>query len=631
MTALTPASLVRSLASRFEYTQLFVRDAAGHWEIHSCPRAAGATTAPTTDLLTALSWLDERHCTMVGAVIHRALKGSKAWSGRCSSANAANGVEDVEIELTPLEDGELESCLLTASRVPVVASSASNDRHEPWTLAASAAGLGLVVVDRQSREVRLDAAAAAQLGLAASDTVLPVDDWLELLAAEDRLRAFALLVETRPDSQKTHSLAVRSERREGRLARTLELSFRGSADATRWVGASRDVTQERSLKEMRRKKLAAERANKAKSEFMSHVSHELRTPLNGILGFAQLMLLEKDNPLTGEQLKRAEVLMYSGQRLLGLIDQLLEIARIEQGRRSIRVRSVNVASVLRRAVEQLQPLAERANVSLTVEIERPERAAVRADPAALEQVIVNLVSNAIKYNRPKGQVRLAYSSDEGGAILVEDTGRGLSDSEMGRLFEPFNRLGAQHSKVPGHGLGLAITRKLVEAMDGELRVQSTPGVGSIFSVHLPVANASKFDATETLPLDLPSAWDAQEIHKVLYVEDDEVNTLLMEQIFATQPSWSLSTVASGTEALQSAVREGPQLILLDLNLPDMSGFEVFKRLQADPRTKHIPCVAVSADAMPAQVRKTLAEGFDDHWSKPLDLPLVLRKLKERLA
>ncbi len=245
--------------------------------------------------------------------------------------------------------------------------------------------------------------------------------------------------------------------------------------------------------------------------------------------------------------------------------------------------------------------------------------------------MVNLVSNAIKYNRPSGQVRLTYSSSEGGAISVEDTGRGLSDSEMGRLFEPFNRLGAQHSKVPGHGLGLAITRKLVEAMDGELRVQSTPGVGSIFSVHLPIASASKFDATETLPLDLPSAWDAQELHKVLYVEDDEVNTLLMEQIFATQPSWSLSTVATGTEALQSAAREGPRLILLDLNLPDMTGFEVFRRLQADPRTKHIPCIAVSADAMPAQVRKTLAEGFDDHWAKPLDLPLVLRKLKERLA
>lgn len=631
MTPLTPASLVRSLASRFEYTQIFVRDEAGHWEIHSCPRASGAATAPTTDLLAALSWLDERHCTMIGAAIHRALHGAKAWSGRCSSANAANGVEDLEIELTPLDGDVAESCLLTASRVPAGARAATDDRHEPWTLAASAAGLGLVVVDRQSRELRLDAAAAGQLGMAASDTVLPVDDWLDLLAAEDRLRAFTLLVESSPDSQKTHSLAVRSERREGRLARTLELSFRGSADGTRWVGSSRDVTQERSLEEMRRKKLAAERANKAKSEFMSHVSHELRTPLNGILGFAQLMLLEKENPLTGEQLKRAEVLMYSGQRLLGLIDQLLEIARIEQGRRSIRVRSVNVASVLRRAVEQLQPMAERANVTLTVEIERPERAAVRADPAALEQVVVNLVSNAIKYNRPKGQVRLAYASDEGGAIRVEDTGRGLSDSEMGRLFEPFNRLGAQHSKVPGHGLGLAITRKLVEAMDGELRVQSTPGVGSIFSVHLLIASASKFDATETLPLDLPSAWDAQELHKVLYVEDDEVNTLLMEQIFATQPSWSLSTVASGTEALQSAVLEGPQLILLDLNLPDMSGFEVFKRLQADPRTKHIPCVAVSADAMPVQVRKTLAEGFDDHWAKPLDLPLVLRKLKERLA
>jgi signal transduction histidine kinase/CheY-like chemotaxis protein len=634
MKKLALESLVSSLAGRFEVVQTFTCDEAGNWEIYSGPSARCEQAVPACDLLATLAWLDEAQRTMVGSAIYRAVKAAAGWSGRCGMTDAVGVSQGLDVEVTPLGFPLANSCLLIARRCPGFGADGNggSDRQEQWALAAPAAGLGLVIVERADRVVRLDATAARQLGITVeSEIVLPVSDWLNLLASEVRRRVFSLLVESGPDAHRIHSLSVPTERREGRTARMLELSLRGSANGTRWIGASRDVTKERLLEDFRRKKLAAERANKAKSEFMSQVSHELRTPLNGILGFAQLMLLEKHNALTGEQLKRAEVLMYSGQRLLGLIDQLLEVARVEHGRHSLKLRSVNVASILQRTVEQLQPMAERSNVALIVEIERPERAAVRADPAALEQVIVNLAANAIKYNRPNGYVRLAFGRDNGGVVLVEDSGRGMTDSEMGRLFEPFNRLNAQHSKVPGYGLGLAISRKLVEAMGGELRVQSTPEVGSAFSVHLPMASVSRFDATETLPLELPTVSDDQRLHKVLYVEDDEVNTLLMQQVFATQPRWSLLTVTSGVEAMRSAVREGPHLILLDLHLPDMSGLEVFKRLQVDSRTKLIPCIAVSADAMPAQVRRALSEGFDEHWSKPLDLHSVLRKLKEKLA
>lgn len=631
MAELNVASLARALRGRFEVVQRFCVDSAGQWEVvlHSPQRSTFKRV--TADALEPLAWVHERHRTTVATAVQRAVEAHADWKGVCDFASEPSVSWPVEVIVTSLEGPR--SCLLTARRLVRESGelSVGPDRRGLWILAASAAGLGLVVIEPDAAEVKLDDTAAAQIGLPDSaEGVFSVDAWIGQFVAEDRARLLSL-VETVPTAGQTHALSARTQRREGRHNRVLDLSFRASNDGMRWVGASRDVTQERTLGELRRKKVAAERANKAKSEFMSHVSHELRTPLNGILGFAQLMLMDRENPLTGEQLRRAEVLTYSGQRLLGLINQLLEISRIEQGRRSMKMGSVNVASVFRLSVDQLQPMADRANVVVEILVDHPERAAVRADRAALEQVLVNLLSNAIKYNRPGGRVSLTFSREDRGVICVKDTGRGLTGPELRRLFEPFNRLWAQHSKVSGHGLGLAITRKLVEAMDGELTIESTRGVGSVFSVHLPEASHSRFDATETVPLELPSGWDSLEGRRVLYVDDDEVNTLLMRQVFLTQPEWELRTVGTGAEALRSAVRDKPQLILLDLNLPDMTGIEVRRALRSDAGTRDIPCVAVSADAMPGQVKKVLAEGFEEHWAKPLDLPRILRKLKQRLA
>jgi CheY-like chemotaxis protein len=365
---------------------------------------------------------------------------------------------------------------------------------------------------------------------------------------------------------------------------------------------------------------------------MSQVSHELRTPLNAILGFAQLMAMDQARPLDAAHQERLQVVQHSGRRLLGLIDQLLEVTRIEQGKRALRAKSVNMHALVKRCVDALQIMAlERGvDIEVDVDVERPDRSAVRADPDALEQVLANLLSNAIKYNRQHGRVRISFRAGEAGELSVEDTGKGLSESQLGRLFEPFNRLDAEKSPVPGTGLGLVITKQLVETMGGRLEVRSKLGHGSRFAVLLPLARRSRDPSGGTLRLEFPSQWDTGREYSVLYIEDDEINQVLMEQVFSTQPDWRLHCAGSGTEGLTAAVREHPDVILLDINLPDIPGTEVFRRLQADPRTRVIPCVAVSADALPSQVSRLHALGFEDYWTKPLDLPATIGKLKRLL-
>jgi CheY-like chemotaxis protein len=410
----------------------------------------------------------------------------------------------------------------------------------------------------------------------------------------------------------------------------LELSIR-STPAGDLIGACRDVTREHSQATLRRQKLAADRANQAKSEFMSQVSHELRTPLNAILGFAELMMLDADDPLSAAQRARLLVLRQSGQRLLELIDQLLQIARIEQGKTVLHRRSVHVLTLLQRCVAPLEVLAAQRGIELELDVDETGAGmSVRADPSALEQVVTNLLSNAIKYNRDHGHVLVRLRAGEDGEITVEDTGVGLTDSQLGHLFEPFNRLAADKTGVRGTGLGLVITRKLVQAMGGRLDVWSQLGKGSRFQVHLPLRRRTRARDCHTLPLDLPSRQDSEQHYSVLYIEDDEVNVVLMEQLFATQPAWHLECATTGAAGIAAAVRSRPQLILLDMNLPDMPGMQVLKHLKADPRTRDLSCVAVSADAMPGAVRAALSAGFDDYWTKPLELSSVVGKVKRLL-
>lgn len=529
----------------------------------------------------------------------------------------------------PAPDGGVYwNVLLRPQTSPATLDADLQQRHERWQLATAAAGIGVVEFDVAGGTLQLDAVACRHHGLAEAPHVVEVDAWMALVVEADRAAARALWLPTAlAEDQMRVSLGVDAGAPHG--LRTLEFVLQAVAGQQRLVGTCMDVTQRQSIDALKRDKLDAEKASRSKSEFMSRVSHELRTPLNGILGFAQLMALDSEAPLAPAQAQRLEVLRHSGSRLLSLIDQLLEVSRIEQGRLRLRHRPIDVRQLVERCADELTPLAQQRGIELMVQI-ASDVPAVRADADALEQVLTNLLSNAIKYNRPRGRVRVRFEAAEQGVLTVDDTGIGMTEEQLGKLFEPFNRLGAERTDAHGSGLGLAITRKLVRAMGGKIDVLSRPGKGSRFAVSLPLAKAGKIKPVQdvqTLP-EFPSLWDGGVEQVVLYVEDDEVNTILMEQIFRSQPNWRLLTAANGTEGLELADKHELSLVLLDLNLPGLSGFEVLERLRAQEHTRHLRCIALSADALPQQIQQAVAAGFDDYWTKPIDVAVVIGKLKD---
>ncbi|MFN3629780.1 MAG: ATP-binding protein [Casimicrobiaceae bacterium] len=494
----------------------------------------------------------------------------------------------------------------------------------------AALDMGIITYHATTGILSFDEAAAAlhgiQHGRACS---APLDHWLSWLLPDDQQVAKTLLTGG-VASGITARMTVRLPGPDLKKPRLLELSLRSFGSSGELVGACRDVTRERSAETLRRQKLAAERASHAKSEFMSHISHELRTPLNAILGFAQLMAMDTEHPLPHAHRERLERVQHSGKRLLCLIDQVLQITKIERGKFQLHLKATNVRSVVKHCVDTLELAASARGIDISVDIERPELSSVRADPLALEQIVTNLLSNAIKYNRDAGKVRISYRAGSMGELIVDDTGNGLTEAQLGRMFEPFDRLDADKSMIPGTGLGLVITKQLIEAMAGKLEVRSQLGAGSRFRVRLPLARGSREECSTNLPLGFPPQSRNGVNYSVLYIEDDEVNVVLLEQLFTTQPEWRIECAYTAVDGITAAVRTRPDLILLDMNLPDIPGSEVFRRLQSDQRTRHIPCIAVSADALPARITQMLELGFKDYWTKPLDLTATVEKLKKVL-
>ena len=371
----------------------------------------------------------------------------------------------------------------------------------------------------------------------------------------------------------------------------------------------------------------AESANRAKSEFLSRMSHELRTPLNAILGFGQL--LEMDS-LEGSQRESVGHILKAGRHLLGLINEVLEIARIEAGRLTISAEAVSVGDVVREALDMARPLAGERNISL--DVQNHDGVFVLADRQRLKQVLLNLLSNAIKYNREGG--RVVISSERAADKLridVADTGLGLSDEQIGRLFTPFERLGAEGSDVQGTGLGLALSKSLVEVMEGHLSVRSSPGDGSVFSVELPLTKRP------TMPTSGPDEESARRSDRlpagatVLYIEDNTSNLRLVEQVLKLHSSARLFTAMQGGIGIDLARRHSPDIILLDLHLPDMDGEAVLRRLREDERTRDIPIVMISADATASSVRRLKEQGATDYMTKPLEIGRFLDVLAENLA
>lgn len=368
-------------------------------------------------------------------------------------------------------------------------------------------------------------------------------------------------------------------------------------------------------------------ASQAKSDFLASVSHELRTPLNAVIGFAELLRMNaRTDPLTLRQSQAVEQIQSAGQHLLGLIEDVLDLARIEAGRLSMSVERVDPQLVVRQVCDHLKPQAEIAGV--TVRAPPPTAGlGVVADQSRLRQVLLNLVSNAIKYNQAGGEVLIEIRQTPEGAVLsVHDTGPGIAEDRMAELFEPFNRLGRETSSVPGTGIGLAVSQRLSNAMGGRLEAFSEVGVGSTFTLHLPLARFGEGggQASQAALGQVPAA-------TILYVEDNRSNIALMRHVMAALGPIQLHVAESGPEGLALARDLRPDVILTDINLPGLSGFELKARLDADPLTRRIPVLALTASALPAEVKRGKAAGFRDYLTKPLDIAALAAALNRALG
>ncbi|MDQ2809651.1 MAG: ATP-binding protein, partial [Chloroflexota bacterium] len=359
-----------------------------------------------------------------------------------------------------------------------------------------------------------------------------------------------------------------------------------------------DIRARRQAEAIRLAGLAAEEANVAKNEFLSRMSHELRTPLNAVLGFAQILEMGTTTPKQTESLG---YILRAGRHLLTLINEVLDITRVESGQVLIEQVPVVLRDLLQESLDLVRPLAIPRQIHLTLELPEELPPTVLGDRLRLLQVLLNLLTNAVKYNRLGGTVTLRCEpvADQV-RILVCDTGPGLTPEQVARLFTPFERLGAEQTDTEGSGLGLALSRRLVEAMDGTIGVASVPGAGSTFWVSLiagsPAAALPASSAGGEVVVARPAG-----PHTILYIEDNLSNLRLVERILDNRPAIKLLTALQGQSGLDLAVAQAPALILLDLHLPDLTGAEVLRRLRANPLTAATPVVIISADATPAQV------------------------------
>lgn len=396
-----------------------------------------------------------------------------------------------------------------------------------------------------------------------------------------------------------------------------------------WYGHTADLTEHKEYQDAKVAAQVADAANRAKSEFLSRMSHELRTPLNAVLGFAQLLRLDRQHPLTDGQRSKVELIERAGGHLLGVISDVLDLSRIDSGSLPLSIEAVPLVHVLEEAVSMVGAAASDAGVVLVP----PQVQAgmnVFADRLRLRQILVNLLTNAIKYNRRGGRVMVSVWPDAGQiAMEVSDTGRGLSTEQCQHLFEPFNRLGAENSGIEGTGIGLVIVRRLIELMSGHIEVSSEVGVGTRFIVWMPQADLPEADWDDAEVTTISGTLNGPETgYTVLYAEDNEVNVALFKQVMSLRPQCRLMVANSGKQALALAAMQRPDLVLLDMHLGDMTGFELADALDRNPLTAGLPRVALSADAMPDTIHEARSRGFAAYLTKPLDVVAVLRCLDE---
>jgi len=397
------------------------------------------------------------------------------------------------------------------------------------------------------------------------------------------------------------------------------------------IGTDNSVRKQVEL-ELNNAMAVAEKANLAKSDFLSSMSHELRTPLSAILGFAQL--IESGSPLpTPSQKRSIEQILKAGWYLLELINEILDLSQIESGKLPLSLEPISLNEVVRECQAMIEPQAQKSGIRMTFpRFEIPHF--VKADRTRVKQVLINLLSNAIKYNKVGGSVVVDYIESTPGRIriCVKDTGEGLSPDKLMQLFQPFNRLGKEAGVEEGTGIGLMVSKRLVELMKGEIGVESTIGVGSVFWIDLNLTAEPRRAAAAAKPTAVAQAQvqAGAQLRTLLYVEDNPANLMLVEDLIARRPDIRLLSATDGNGGIKIARASRPDMILMDINLPGISGIQALKILRADPATAHIPVVALSANAIPRDIEKGLAAGFFRYLTKPIKVNEFMDTLDEAL-
>lgn len=502
------------------------------------------------------------------------------------------------------------------------------EAEERWKFALEGAGDGVWDYDEDTRRAYFSPGWKRMLGHADDEIGSSLREWTERVHPDDKARVDAEIRRYRageiPDYRTEHRLRHKDGHWVWVLDRGKIVERRPDGSPRRVVGTHTDITRLKAAEQALRDKQAAELASRAKSEFLSRMSHEMRTPLNAVIGFTQLLRLQTG----GGPDKVAEYtdhVLRASEHLLALINEVLDLQRVEEGKVVMQPESIELAPFLASVLELLQPMAQRQQVALASQV--PQGVHVRCDPRALRQVMINVASNAIKYNRPGGWVCVSQLAAPPGrvAIGIEDTGSGLTEAQIGRLFQPFERLGHESSEIEGSGLGLVIARALATAMGGTLSLSSVRDAGTLARVELPEAGE-----LDTMPAGLDEApapapreaAPARAPLRMLYVEDNRINALLFEEAMRVLGGCELRVAEDGAAALETVHGWTPEVLVLDAHLPDMNGFEVLQRLRQRRELADVPAFMCSADAMPEDLERARAAGFRGYWTKPIALDAV---------
>lgn len=495
---------------------------------------------------------------------------------------------------------------------------------ERAALIARHAGIGTWETGSRDGPMRWDEQMFRLRGLAPREHGLERPEWLELVHPDDRARLLA----ADPDHNLStvplaYEFRIRLPDGSQRWLASRSAALRDEhGKVLRRVGVNWDITEAKNAELARQQALLAERESQAKSQFLSRMSHELRTPLNAVLGFTQLLQLERGPRRAPDEAAMLDHIRAAGEHLLTLIDDTLDLSSLQSGTLRLDLQAVPVAAAVAGAMPLVEALAATQHVTLR---RGALEGCVRADPTRLRQVLLNLLTNAIKYNRAHGEVVVesrvddrAVGSEGAGRvrISVSDTGRGLSADQRAHLFEPFNRLGMESEGIEGSGIGLTIVKALVEGMGGEVGVSSRPDVATVFEVMLPQMLAPAVAPTPTADA-RPAAVSSQRSGQLLYIEDNSVNVLLVEELVKGLSGLQIASEATGTAGVARARALRPDLILVDMQLPDFDGFEVLRQLRSHPETRSIRCIALSANAMPDDISRGIKAGFDAYWTKPI--------------